>query len=140
MLLLLFERQTIELFGWCSFSILFNFSEYEAFAGEALVLGEISFLILLSLVWTSDLFSLLTLKASIFIEDPQSKKKQTFPIGYFVYFYYYLTAQPIKCADLSLWEKYSFHLSDFNWSSNQTTVYIFTNPSALAGYDTRSFF
>ena len=52
-----FERQTIEVFVWCSFSILFNFSEKEAFAGETFVLGEITFLIFLFLVWTSDLFS-----------------------------------------------------------------------------------
>ena len=64
-----FERQTMEVFGWYSFSILFNFLVCEAFAGEALVLSEISFLILLSLVWTSDLFSHLTPKIFIFIED-----------------------------------------------------------------------
>ena len=51
------ERQTIEVFGWSSFSIVFNFLESKAFSGEALVLGEISLLIRLSLVWTSDLFS-----------------------------------------------------------------------------------
>ena len=45
-----FDRETIDVFGWCSFSILFIFSESESFAGEAIVLGEISFLILLSLV------------------------------------------------------------------------------------------
>ena len=49
-------------------SILLNFSESEVFAGEALVLEEISFFILLSLVWTLDLFSYLTLKIFIFIE------------------------------------------------------------------------
>ena len=38
-----FEGQTIEVFSWCSFSILFNFSASEAFAGEALVRGEINF-------------------------------------------------------------------------------------------------
>ena len=70
----MFERQTIEVFGWCRFSILFNFSESEAFAGEALIFGEASILILLSLVWTSDLFSHLTLKISILIEDSSANK------------------------------------------------------------------
>ena len=55
-------------------SIVFNFSEIEDFAGETLVLGEISFLILLSLVWTSDLFFHQILKTSIFIEDSSGKK------------------------------------------------------------------
>ena len=45
-LFVLFERQTNEVSGWRGL----NFSESEAFAGEALVLGEISFLILLSSV------------------------------------------------------------------------------------------
>ena len=41
---------------------------------EAFVFGEISFLILLSLVWTSDIISLIILKTSIFIEDfPRNK-------------------------------------------------------------------
>ena len=62
-----FERQTIEVFSWYSPFILLHFSESEAFSGEALVLGEISVLILLSSVWTLDLFSHLTLKISIFI-------------------------------------------------------------------------
>ena len=63
----MFERQTIEVFGSHSFSILFNFLESEAFSEKAFVLGEISFLILLSLVWTSDFFSHLILKTSILI-------------------------------------------------------------------------
>ena len=57
-----FERQTIEVFGRCSFSIIFNFSENKAFAGKALVLGEICFLILLSLGWTPDPFSLFAVR------------------------------------------------------------------------------
>ena len=57
-----FERQTNEVSGWCSLSMLLNFLESEAFVGETLVLGEISFRILLSLVWSLDIFSLLTLK------------------------------------------------------------------------------
>ena len=75
-----FERQTIEVFDWCSFFFIsFNFSESEAFVGEVLVLGEISFPILLSLVWASDLLSHLTLKTSIFIEDsPKNKHSQLF--------------------------------------------------------------
>ena len=51
-----------------------NFSLSEAFAGEVLVLGEISFLILLSLVLTSDVFKYLTLKTSVFIEDSPGNK------------------------------------------------------------------
>ena len=45
------------------------FSKNEAFAGEALVLEEISFLILMYSVWTSDLFFHLILKTSTYIED-----------------------------------------------------------------------
>ena len=63
-----FDRQTMEIFGWCSFSILFNFSESEVFA------KEISFLIHLFLAWTSDLFSSLTLKSTVFIEDSLENK------------------------------------------------------------------
>ena len=40
-----FERQTNEVSGWCSLCILLNFSEGETFAGEASVLGEVSFLL-----------------------------------------------------------------------------------------------
>ena len=44
---------------------------------ERLVLGEISFLVLLSLIWTLDFFSHITLKTSIFIEDsPRNKHSQ----------------------------------------------------------------
>ena len=62
----MFERQTIEVFCWSIFSILYSIWESETFAGEALVLGDISFLILFSLIWTSDLFSHLTLKTFMF--------------------------------------------------------------------------
>ena len=51
-----------------------QFLESKAFAGEALTFGEISFLILLSLVQTSDIFSHLTLKPSIFIKDSSGNK------------------------------------------------------------------
>ena len=57
-----FERLTNEVFGWCSLSVLLSFLESEAFAVEALVLREVSLLILLSSVWTSDMFSHLTPK------------------------------------------------------------------------------
>ena len=50
-------------------SMLLNFSEIEAFAGEILVLGEIYFLIIPYFVSTSDILSHLTPKSSIFIED-----------------------------------------------------------------------
>ena len=39
-----FERQTIEVFCWCSLSMLLNFSESKAFAEEAFVLRKIFFL------------------------------------------------------------------------------------------------
>ena len=71
-----FERQTIEVFDWCSRSIVFNFSESEAFDGVVLVLGDMSFLIILSFVWTSDLFSRLTLKISIFYRCFSWEKKK----------------------------------------------------------------
>ena len=69
-----FERQTIEVSGWWSLSIQLNFTDSEAFAGEAFVLRDIYFLILLSLVWTSDIFSPVTIKTSIFIEDSPGNK------------------------------------------------------------------
>ena len=117
----MFERQTIEVFTWCSFSILFNFLESEAFAGEALVLGEISFFSLLSLVWTLDFFSHLTLKTSIFIVDsPRNKHSQLTNQSQIILYAFttFLTGQPIKYADLCLWEEYLFHISDFDWSSS----------------------
>ena len=64
----IFERQTIEVSGWCNLSMLLNFSENKAFA------TEISFLIPLSSVWTFDIFSLLTLKTSVFIENSLGDK------------------------------------------------------------------
>ena len=73
-LFFVFERQANEVSGWCSLSMLLSFSESEVFAGETLALGEISFLILLSSIWASDIFAFLTLKTSIFIEE------QIFPI------------------------------------------------------------
>ena len=62
-------EQTNEVSKRCRFYRLISFSESEAFAVEALVLQKISFLIFLYSVWTSDIFSLLTLKTSIFTED-----------------------------------------------------------------------
>ena len=50
LLFVVFERETNEISGWCSLSMLLNFSESETFTGEALVLGEISYLIILSSV------------------------------------------------------------------------------------------
>ena len=49
-LLNLIEIQVRYQDGWLVQSILLNFLENEAFPGEALVLGEVSFLILLYLV------------------------------------------------------------------------------------------
>ena len=48
MSLLLYLRQTNEVSGWCGLCMSLNFSESEIFAGEELVLGEISFLIFMS--------------------------------------------------------------------------------------------
>ena len=104
---------------------LIQFSKSEAFAGEALVIGEISFLILLSLVWTSDIFSHLTLETSIFIEDSPGNKHSRLANQLQIILYTFTTfslIQPIKCTDLRLWEEYPFHASDFDWSSNQTTI------------------
>ena len=67
-LFVVFER-----YGWCNLSMLLNFMECKAFAGEVLVCGEIFFLILSS-VSTLDIFSLLILKTLIFIEDSQVNK------------------------------------------------------------------
>ena len=74
-LFVVFERQKNEVSGWSGHSMVLNFSESEALAGETQALGEISFLILLSLVWTSDLFSHFTIKTSIFIEDSPGNKR-----------------------------------------------------------------
>ena len=96
--------------------MLLVFSESKVYAGEALVLGDTSFIILLSSAWTSDIFS--------------KSKNMYFYIGFpweqifsddFV-FYYLFTVQPIKCADLHLWKEYPFHVSDFNWSFNQAAI------------------
>ena len=38
------DTESLEEYPWCSLSMLLNFLESKAFAGEALVLGEISFL------------------------------------------------------------------------------------------------
>ena len=62
MAFVVFDWQTTEVSCWRSLSMLQHFSKSEAFAGEALVLREISFFIFLSLIWTSDIFSHLTLK------------------------------------------------------------------------------
>ena len=98
-LLVVFERQTNEVSGWCSLSMLINFSASEAFVGEAFVHGEISFLILLSSVWTSDIFSLLT------------KKKHLFSLRI-----------PLR-TNIPNWltnhRSFSFLLLLFDWSANQ---------------------
>ena len=49
------ETETNEASGRCSLSMLLNLSESEDIAGEAFVLGETFFLVLLSSVWISDL-------------------------------------------------------------------------------------
>ena len=123
LLFVVFERQTNEVSGWGSLSMKLTFSENEAFVGEALVLGEISFLILLSLELFSDFLSL-TLKTYFYSGFP---REQTFPISYpitdhFIIFYYFLIGQPIKSADLLQWEEYHFHISNFNRSSNQALI------------------
>ena len=71
--LVVFEWQTIEVHGWCSLFMVLNFSESEAFAGEALVLGDISFLDFSS-VLTSDIYSLLILKTCIFTKNSCGNK------------------------------------------------------------------
>ena len=50
------DKQTNEGYGWCSLSLLLSVFT------ELLKLGENSFFILMSLVWTFDSVSLLTLK------------------------------------------------------------------------------
>ena len=68
------REQTIEVFDWYSLSIVLNISENEAFAGEALFLGEISFLIILSSVGPSGPFSLVSLKTCNSTEDSSGNK------------------------------------------------------------------
>ena len=51
-------------------------------------------------------------------------RQQTFPIvltiiDRFIFSYYFLTRQSIKCADLHLWEEYPFRVSDLNCLCNQ---------------------
>ena len=105
-LFVVFKRQTNKISGWCSLSMLLNFSESEAFAGEDFVLGEISFLILW--FFGMDIGYLLS-------ANPKNRRfpwEQTFlinkPITDHFICSYFLTAQPIKCTDLCLWEKYPF--------------------------------
>ena len=56
--------------GLWNISILLNFSESKAFTGEALVLADTFFLILLSYVRTSDIFFHLPLKTYILLIIP----------------------------------------------------------------------
>ena len=72
-----FERQTIEVFGWFSLSMLLNFLEKEAFVGEIFVLGEISFLILLS--FCIDIRYLLSSNPKNIYFYREFPWKQTFP-------------------------------------------------------------
>ena len=67
-------QKTVKWSIWLVQFFWLNFSQSEELAGQALVLGEISYLILLSSIWTSDLCSQLTLKTSIFIEDSPGNK------------------------------------------------------------------
>ena len=55
-----------------------NFSACQVLAGEALVLGETSFLIFLSSVWSSNFLSFLTFKGLFLWKIPW---EQAFPIG-----------------------------------------------------------
>ena len=104
--------------------MILNFSDSEAFAGEALVLEEI-FLILQSSVWTSNIF---------FFSNPKIWE-QAFPIGkpitnHFVIFSYYLTSQPIKATDQPIksqskprkLKEHLFHVYDFNWTAVSTLL------------------
>ena len=68
-LFVIFKRQI----GWYSLSMLLNFAGSGSFAGEAQVLGDISILILLYLVWTSDIFSS-NPKNVYFLEDSAGNK------------------------------------------------------------------
>ena len=77
-LIVVIKRQTNEVSDWYDISMLLNFSEDEVFPGKRSVLQEISFLIFLSAVWTSDIFSILTRKTSIF---RRFSREGTFPIG-----------------------------------------------------------
>ena len=126
-----FDRPTIEVFGWCILSMLFSFLENKAFAGEALVLGEISFLIYLSSVWTSDIFSLLTSNMYSYRGFPW---EEAFPIGkpitnHFIFLYYFLNGQPIKYADLYLWEEYPFHVRLVIQSNHNIGACLIMSPS-----------
>ena len=66
-LFVVFEGQKNEVYGCCSPSVLLNFWECEAFAGNV-------FLILLSSVWTSNIFSHLILKTFISIGKSPGNK------------------------------------------------------------------
>ena len=54
--------------------VVLNISENVAFAWETFVFWEVSLLILMSSVWTSDIFSLQTLEISIFAEDSHQNR------------------------------------------------------------------
>ena len=78
-----------------------------------------------SLVFGRDIGSLLSSNTkTFFIKD--SYENEHFRLAnkpqIILYSYYFLTGQPIKCADLRPWEEFLFHLSNFDCSSNQTTI------------------
>ena len=98
------------------------FQCFSTFAGGALVLRDISFLILLSSLWTWDIFSFLTLKTSIFTKDSSGNKHSRLANQSQIFTYSSTTGQPFKGSDLRLLEEYHLHVSDCNWSLKQTTI------------------
>ena len=68
LLFVAFKRQTNEVPCWCGLSMLLRFRTMRLLL-KRLLLGEISFL-LLSLVWTSDIFSVITLKLIFLLRIP----------------------------------------------------------------------
>ena len=111
------------------FLFYFIFGEW-GFSGEALVPGEISFLILLSFVFLSS-----NLKNIYFCRG--FLREETFPNGLpitdlFVYFYFFLTGQPLKCADLCQWEVVSLPRIKFLMfiqSNHNIDVWFIKDPS-----------
>ena len=106
----------------------FRYSERETFPGEVLVLREISFLILSSLVRTSDLFSHLILKTSIFIEDFPGNKHSRLTNQSQIIAYTFITNQMLLSRFV---REYPFHVANHNIG---TILFKYPSPRIVGEY------
>ena len=115
-----FRERHIEEFGWYCFPMLISFVIFycEVFAGEASVTEEISFLILLSSVWSPNFLFFWIIKEVFSERIFMGANISDWLTDDFVSFYHFMIDQPIKSSDQRLRKEYPFYESDFNWSSN----------------------